>query len=256
MSLINSLLFYYVKNSGLDQDIVNQIQDVARSVKERQPNFMDLLNYNSMISKIGQMREIFMPMGRSGERGIEFDVLAGQDIQLNTDLMEMLKNGYINSTGVPSVIMNYINEADYAKTLVMANAKFVGRVVNDQIDFNGSCTEWYKKVMNFSLDIPKEIIEGFEFTLNPPKSLNNMNLSDMISNSDQLISFMIKAKTGENSSPSDDDNKLKDLSYELLAREQLPMLPWNRLDEIIEDCKLKLEKITGDNKLKGTEETQ
>ena len=51
-------------------------------------------------------------VGRSGERGIEFDILQGQDIPLNTDLMDMLRNNMISSTGVPSVIMNYINEAD------------------------------------------------------------------------------------------------------------------------------------------------
>ena len=53
-----------------------------------------------------------MPVGRSGERGIEFDIIAGQDVQLNTDLMEMLHTNMLNSSGVPSVIMNYVNEAD------------------------------------------------------------------------------------------------------------------------------------------------
>jgi hypothetical protein len=32
-------------------------------------------------------------------RGIDFDVMAGQDIQLNTDLMEMLERATINATG-------------------------------------------------------------------------------------------------------------------------------------------------------------
>ena len=94
-----------------------------------------------MISKIGAGKEIFMPVGKSGERGIEFDILAGQEIRLQDDLMEMLKQGYINGTGVPSVIMNYINEADYAKTLVMANAKYLSRVLSDQIDYNKGITK-------------------------------------------------------------------------------------------------------------------
>jgi len=38
-------------------------------------------------------------VGRSGERGIEFDILQGQDIPLNTDLMEMLRNNMISGTG-------------------------------------------------------------------------------------------------------------------------------------------------------------
>lgn len=57
----NDQRVYYVKNSGIDQNITNKIQEVARSVKGRQINFMDLLNYNSIISKIGAYKEIFIP---------------------------------------------------------------------------------------------------------------------------------------------------------------------------------------------------
>lgn len=240
----NDTKIYYVKQSGIDTNVVNKIQEVARSIKEKQANFMDLLNYNSMISKIGQAKEIFMPVGKSGERGVEFDILSGQDVQLNTELMEMLRTGYINSTGTPSVIMNYINEADYARTLIMANAKFVGRVVNHQLDFNNGSTELYKKLIRFELkEIPPNTVEDFEFSFLPPKSLNNMNMSDLISNSDQSISFMVKTLTGENSNPSEDDNKIKDLLYKRLAREFVPMLPWKVAEEIIEECKMELMKI-------------
>lgn len=238
----NDTKIYYIKNSGIDQDVVDKVQDVARKIKSRQINFLELLNYNSMISKVGQSKEIFMPVGRSGERSIDFDILAGQDVQLNTDLMEMLRTAFINGTGVPSVIMNYVNEADYAKTLVMANSKFVGRVVNHQLDFNESITELYKKVMTFSTDIPKEIIESFLYLLTTPRYVNNMNMGDLISNSEQTINFMIKARTGENSNPTEDDNKLKDLLYRELSKEIMPMLPWNKLEETIKDCLMELEK--------------
>ena len=40
---------YYVKNSGFDQDITNQLQQTARSIKEKQINFMDLMSYQSIV---------------------------------------------------------------------------------------------------------------------------------------------------------------------------------------------------------------
>jgi hypothetical protein len=251
ISKSNDTRVHYVKQSGIDQDVANAIQSVARSIKERQINFTDLLNYNSMISKIGQNKDIFMPVGRSGDRGIEFDILAGQDVQMNTELMELLRTAFINATGVPSVIMNYINEADYAKTLVMANAKFLGRVVSYQLDFNPKITELYKKILSFTTDIPKETIEEFEFTLSTPKALNTMNMTDLITNADQVIMFMIKAMTGENSTPTDDDNKLKDILYKKFAKELLPMLPWTSAEKLYEEAQIELEK----SKLnKGNEE--
>jgi len=240
----NDTKVYYIKNSGMEANITNKIQEVARSVKGRQINFMDLLNYNSIISKIGAYKEIFIPVGRSGERGIEFDILSGQDVPLNTDLMEMLRSNMINGTGVPSVIMNYVNEADYAKTLVMANSKFVGRVVSLQMDINPSATELYKKIMMFSnIGIPPEAIDGFVYTLNSPKSLNTMNMTDMISNADQVVSNAIKAKTGENADQTDDNNKIKDLMYNNLIRQYLPMINWALVDEAYENAQIELTRL-------------
>lgn len=227
----NDTRIYYIKNSGIDQNITNKVQEVARSIKSRQINFMDLLNYNSIISKIGAYKDIFIPVGRSGDRGIDFDTLAGQDVPLNTDLMEMLRTNMINGTGVPSVIMNYINEADYAKTLTMANSKFVGRVITYQLDLNGPTTELYKLIIKHSnISIPDDMLEDFEFTYNAPKTLNNMNMADMISNADVVINAAIKAVTGENADQSDKNNKIKDKIYDILFRQYMPMLDWTNID--------------------------
>ena len=247
----NDQKIYYVKQSGLDNNVSNKIQDVARSIKEKNINFMDLMNYNSMVTKVGAAKDVFMPIGRSGERGIEFDVLAGQDVQLNTDLMEMLRTSFINATGVPSVIMNYINEADYAKTLVMANAKFLSRIVNHQLDLNPSITELYQKILMYSSTLTPEIIAEFDFSLAAPKALDTTNMSDLISNADQVIAFMIKTLTGENASPSDSDNIFKDILYKKLAKEILPMLPWNNADKVFEDAKVELQKTLEAKKAAG-----
>lgn len=251
----NDTRIYYVKNSGIDQSITNKIQEVARSIRGRQINFMDLLNYNSIISKIGANKELFMPVGRSGERGIEFDTLAGQDVPLNTDLMEMLRTNMINGTGVPSVIMNYVNEADYAKTLTMANSKFVGRVISYQLDLNEPITEFYKLVMKFSnLSLPDNVINAFEFKFNPPKTLNTVNMSDLISNSDQIIAAAIKAVTGENADQTQTNNRIKDKVYNTLIRNLMPMLDWAGIDEAYRNAKIEVAKEDAEAKVSNKNE--
>lgn len=229
---------YYIKNSGLDANMTNKLQDVARSIKGRQINFMDLLNYNSIISRIGKNKELFIPTGRSGEKGIDFDILSGQDIQLNTDLMEKLWTNMINGTGVPSVIMNFINEADFAKTLQMANSKFLGRTISYQMDFNPSITELYQKLVKYTnVQIPEDIVEQLIFRFNPPKTLNNINSSDIISVADQIVSAIIKAKIGEAES-DDTTNILRDKMYDTLIREYLPMVDWALVDKAYETAKI------------------
>jgi hypothetical protein len=254
ISKSNDQKVYYVRQSGIDNDVANKVQNVARSIKEGQINFMDLMNYNSMVTKVGKNKEIFMPIGRSGEKGIDFDVIAGQDVQLNTELMEMLRTSFINATGVPSVIMNYVNEADYAKTLVMANAKFMGRIVSYQLNFNSGLTELYRKIMKHSTDIPEEYIDEFLFKLSAPRALDSMNMTDLINNTDQVLMYLIKTVTGENADQSDDNNQLKDLLYEKFSKEFMPMLPWDKIEEMTKEAKVELAKKKTDKKAKGSGE--
>lgn len=238
---------YYVKNSGIDTNIVNKTMEIARDIKSKQLNFTDLLNYNTMVSKIGQGKEIFMPVGKSGERGIEFDILSGQNVDINTDILEMLKQSYINGTGVPSVIMNYINEADYAKTLVMANAKFLGRVLNYQLDFNPSISNLYIKVLKYTTDIPDEVLDNLEFAFTQPKSLNNMNISDITSYTDNIVEFLVKSVIGEEGEQPEDIGNVKDLLRQELVKEIAPMLPWERVEEIKKDCLLRAKQMKVNN---------
>lgn len=163
--------------------------------------------------------------------------------------MEMLERGAINGTGVPSVIMNYINEADYAKTLVMGNAKFMGRVINHQMNFNDSITSMYKKLLRMETAIPDDVIESFKFKFLPPETLNNINMADIINNKEQVISYMMEALTGKNSDPGEEGNMLKDELYKIAAQELLPMLPWDRMKELMKDAKNKVKERIAEKKL-------
>lgn len=239
----NDTRVYYIKNSGIDTNIVNQVQEVARSIKQKQISFLDLLNYNSIISNVGQYKDIFMPIGRSGERSIEFDTIAGQNVDLNSEFMEFLRTNMINNTGVPSVIMNYVNEADYAKTLQMANSKFASRVLNLQLDLNPSITELYRKILRFSASsIPEDVIDKLVITLNPPKILNTINSADNINTVDQLVQALLKVQIGETDN-DDKSNYIRDIMYKILAKEYLPGFDWKTIEETYKIAEMEANKI-------------
>lgn len=231
---------YYVRNSGVDTDVVSQAQRVARGIKEGQANYYDILNPNASISKIGKAKDIFMPTGRSNERAIEFDILQGQDVQLNTEFMEMLKTDYINATGVPSVIMSYINEADYAKTLVMANSKFIGRNISYQLDFDESLTEFYQRILRFGTDMTEAQIQSFRYTFIKPKSLNNQNLNDLTSSTSQTTEYMLDSRYGTDN--SDKAVKKREKVKYALSRYLLPMLPWDELEKMDKESETEMVK--------------
>lgn len=235
-------LVTYVKTSGIDKNVINKTMSIARQMKSKQIGIGDLMDYSSIYGKIGTGRDLFIPEGESGERGLSWDVIQGQDVNMQTELMEELKQSYINGTGVPSVIMNYINEADFAKTLVMANAKQLRRVMMFQDSLNEDITEMYQKIMLYSSDIPIDDILDFTFKFQRPKTLPNNNLVDIIGYGDQLLDFIEKTVFGQFAEETPDLNLMKDEFRRSMSRKVLSMLPWEVVDDVLKETKLKINK--------------
>lgn len=233
-------LITYVKTSGIDKNVANKTMSIARQMKSRQIGIGDLMDYSSIYGKIGTGRDIFLPEGESGERGLSWDVIQGQDVNMQNEFMEMLKEAFINGTGVPSVIMNYINEADFAKTLVMANAKQLRRVMMFQDSLNEDITEMYQKIMLYCTDIELDDILEFSFKFQRPKSLPNNNLVDTMTYGDQLLDFLEKTLFGQFAEENEDLNLIKDEFRKSMSRKVLSMLPWETADEVLEEVILKV----------------
>ena len=252
MTRSNDTRVFYVKESDMDDNITNQVQNIARDFKEKQMVFNDMLNYNSMFNKAGSARDLYVPQSSEGGRAIDFDILSGQDIQLNTEFMEMLKTAYINGTGVPSVIMNYINEADYAKTLEMGNARYLARVVTYQMDFNSQITELYRKILKYSSSLDQELIERVAFTFTLPKNLNVNNLVDMIQLVTQNRDFVIDTLVGTGDT-DEDAAAFRDIITKKISVEMTPNLPWSVYSTLLEEAKLELEEKKAVKKAKSSD---
>lgn len=247
MSIIlnsNDTKVNYIKQSGIDKNIANKVQEIARIRQSRQINITDLFSYTTLINKVGNGSEMYIPTGRSGERPIETEILAGQDVQLNSDLLEMLKNAYILGTGVPAAIVNYMQEADFAKVIEQNNTKFNGRVVNYQLDFNGSITELYKKIMKWSTNISEHIINNFAFTLQPPKTVSMNVKSELISQFTALCDFLVQLFYDDPNQSMDAESLQKEIKIfkKLLAKEQLPMIDIDKIEELVEKALLERKK--------------
>ena len=251
MSIImysNDQKINYIKQSGLDKNLANRVQEIARLQQSRQINISDLFSYTTLINKVGNGNAVYMPTGRSGERPIETEILSGQDIQLNNDLLEMLKNAYITGTGVPAAILNYLNEADYAKTVEQNHSKFNARVVNYQLDFNPSITDMYKRIMRWSTNIGEEKISNFNFTLTQPRSATANAKAELISQFNTMAEFLtglLYPDPGQAENPDSLNAEIREFK-KLYAREQLPMINFDDIEEMINKAAL----INKERKLK------
>lgn len=241
MSIIlnsNDTKVNYIRQSGIDKDLINKVQQIAIQKQARNINIMDLFNYTSLINKIGTGNELFIPTGRSNERPMETDILSGQDIQINNELMELLRNSYILGTGVPAAIMNYLNEADFAKSIEVANTKFNGRVVNYQLDFNKGITELYRKVLLYSSNIPEADIDNLSVSFVPPKGGQNTIKTEQIQNFQTIIDFLVQIYFGDTSNEEGEEDIIKTFKIGM-AKKLIPSMNFEEVEEVLEEAKIK-----------------
>ena len=97
-------------------------------------------------------------------------------------------------------------------------------------------------ILKCCTSLPPQIINGLEFKFLVPKSLSNTNFADLVQYGDNIIDFITRYKFGENSEQNDYDNKSKDLVREKLAKEVLPFLPWEMIDEVYKEARLEAKK--------------
>lgn len=191
---------------------------------------------------------MYVPMGTGNDRPMETEILSGQDIQLNSDLLEMLKNAYILGTGVPAAIVNYLNEADFAKQIEQNNTKFNGRVVNYQLDFNKSITAFYKKILRWSTNLSDTVIDNFEFQLQPPKQTVTNTKAETVEGFDRIFTFIANLlfENPENLEAGSEDAKLLKEFKRLVVADQMPMLDIDHMKELLDEAKInvKQEKFT------------
>ena len=76
----NDTRVFYVKQSGIDRDVQAQVQRAAREYKENQISFNDVASVNTLMSKAGHAKDMFVATGKSGERPLEIDIVSGQQI--------------------------------------------------------------------------------------------------------------------------------------------------------------------------------
>ena len=241
MSIIlysNDQRINYIRTSGIDTNVRKKVEEIARKKDEKRITVMDLFSYTSLVNKLGVGAETYMPTGKNNERGMETDVIAGQEVQMNTDFMNDLRKSYILGTGVPDAIMNYLNEADFAKSLEIANTRFLGRVVSYQMDFNEGITDLYKRMMKWCTTLNPSDIDGFEFSFNQAKNNNLQIRSDALQNFDANANWIISQYIGQANMDNPKNEPIVRAMKKALAKLLMNNLNFNDIDRLWRDSNI------------------
>ena len=260
--LVSKLLLYmnksgnrtiaYVRKGPIDRSGSNQIQRVIRMLQESNITFSDLLSTNLSFSKFSRYGNIQLPMAKNGDHLIDFETQEGQEVDMHTPMEEYLEKLAIMGTGVPSVILEYTDAADYAKSLVTANMKFAGRVASLQADLEEPTTELYQRLIetsNLDDDLKKKVVNAFEFKLCRPRVLTNMNMSDYVGQMENLTSSIANIFLGEGDE-TPEDTKVRRKFRMKMAADFLPFVSWDDYEKMLQDVRVDL---AGETDLDKTE---
>ena len=173
---------YYI-NPGIEANLTEAMFNVINQIKQGNFGIRQIRNnLNQVLNIQGRFNDYFILKSPSGESPINMEVISGQNIEIKTELMNLLEEMAINPTGVPvELIQTRMNSVDYAIQLTMSNSKFLRLVFKRQGKVNQMFSHILEKIYNYHF---KEN-DTIEFTLPPPTFLsvtNNTQFFDNLNN--------------------------------------------------------------------------
>lgn len=173
----NDKRVYYVKQS-VESNISKTLLKTINEIKKSNFGIRQIENINSVLNITGRFNDYIIPRGSDGQSPIEFEVMPGQQVEIKTDLLNLLEESAINVTGVPIEIIQNRQSPDYAMQLTMSNSKFLRFVYTRQGDFQKAIAPLYTKIY----DIEYGCNDQITVTLPPPLFINVTNTNQLIVN--------------------------------------------------------------------------
>lgn len=245
---------YNLRMSGIDKNYRQFVQETMRKFAARRVTANDIFNYRSSMTKVSGGSELIMPLGAGDQPPITVDSINAAESPISNDLLDSLKNESINSTPVPSLMVQTggQSEIEFAKETELANTRFNTLISSCKLDFNPDITKLYRIIMRWETDIDPEILQHMKFCLRMPTAKQLNVTSEMINNFNALSELLIntclsKEETkGGSGTEGEPTNDIVREYKKLLIAEYIPQIDIDRFDELAD----KARSIANERKLK------
>ena len=233
---------YYVKQA-VDTNISEVLLNVIDQIKKSNFNIRQIENINQVLNILGRFNDFVIPTGPSGDAPVQFEVMQGQSVDPQSDLMEKLEEMAVNSTDVPLELIQARNSIDYAVQLTMTNSKFLRKIYTRQGQFQAYLSRIFTKLYN------AEYFESIniKIQLPPPMFLNITNVDQLSNNIVNLAQTITDIEIAENQ--DDPNNNLaRTILNTKIKRDMLKsFVDFNRMDKLLNETMQEVSKLTGNN---------
>jgi hypothetical protein len=258
-------LVWYI-DTGMDNDGNNAVQNVIRTIKQREVKFSNLRDITTTINQIGEFHDFYIPT-YNGERPVEVETLnMGAAAEVDSPFLEYLRKAIIGGMGVPAAFVGYSEEVAFARSLTMDNGRLLRRVVRLQKHYGKASTkliqtlyrneylsleEIYSGLKDDDIDKPtgknkektaeqlKEArieIDKIVVRYPSPATLNMQNLADAINQGQPVSDFITETiAVGE-------DDDVKGELKKLILKDIMPQIHWDKYADFFEEAKRVVQK--------------
>lgn len=231
---------YYVKQA-VDTNISEVLLNVIDQIKKSNFNIRQIENINQVLNILGRFNDFVIPTGPNGDAPVQFEVMQGQSVDPQSDLMEKLEEMAVNSTDVPLELIQARNSIDYAVQLTMTNSKFLRKIYTRQGKFQVYLSRIFTKLYN------AEYFESIniKIQLPPPMFLNITNVDQLSNNIVNLAQTITDIEIAENQ--DDPNNNLaRTILNTKIKRDMLKsFVDFNRMDKLLNETMQEVSKLTG-----------
>jgi hypothetical protein len=173
----NDKRVYYVKQT-VESNISKTLLKTINEIKKSNFGIRQVENINSVLNITGRFNDYIIPRGPDGQSPIEFEVMQGQQIEIKTELLNILEELAINPTGVPIEVIQSRQSPDYAVQLTMTNSKFLRFIYSRQ----SRCEQIFSDFITTIYDMEYESTDIIDVHLPPPLFINVTNTNQLIVN--------------------------------------------------------------------------
>ena len=188
----NDQRVYYVSHS-VASHISKTLLKTVNEIKKSNFGIRQIQNINNVLNITGRFNDYIIPRGADGNSPIEFEVMQGQQIEIKTELLNLLEEAAINSTGVPLELIQSRQSPDYAMQLTMSNTKFLRFVYGRQSLFQQMIQPLLTKIY----DIEYGTTDSIDVTLPPPLFINVTNTNQLIVNTSDFCNSIVEIFMGD-----------------------------------------------------------
>lgn len=235
--------FYYLRDSAILPQYANRVSDVMDQLEDNNIDPIAIANGNVLHGMKGINKRYFMNMGTGNEKPIETDIISGQTIDIHNDFMNELRKMTVGSTGCPGLMVDFVDEIQYATMLGMENIKFLNRSNSISRDTDPSVTTSMRKIAKFTnVNIPESALDSMQIVLKKSKVIQNnytnQELNDMVQTATTMVDIFMSV--GQNSNNDEDLDTLKALMVKEVVMRRTPSAPWEMLPMIKEESIVRL----------------